>query len=151
MITLLRRITFIIVCLAIVSEVSFAHHSVAGFFDPQKKSEIEGIVKKVRWRNPHTVFEVDVTNDAGEVVTWRIESGALGVLRQRGALFRRRAWSGAPERAWLSEGLTGALCAAGGGGNVQVVWTLDRLDRFLSILTEHLGKNGSIKLRWKKR
>jgi hypothetical protein len=64
--------------------VSSSHHSVAGFYDPDKLIEIEGIIKKARWRNPHTVFEVDVTNDAGEVVTWRIESGALGVLKQRG-------------------------------------------------------------------
>jgi hypothetical protein len=82
--TSLRIIPLIIACLAIVPAVSFAHHSVAGFFDEEKKSEIEGVVKKVQWRNPHTIFEVDVTSDAGEVVTWRIESGALGVLRSRG-------------------------------------------------------------------
>jgi len=61
-----------------------AHHSVAGFFDPATKVEIEGVVKTVRWRNPHTVFEIDVTAADGEVITWRIESGALGVLRSRG-------------------------------------------------------------------
>jgi len=64
--------------------MSFGHHSVAGFYDADKLIEIEGVVKRARWRNPHTVFEVDVTNNAGEVVTWRIESGALGVLKQRG-------------------------------------------------------------------
>lgn len=30
------------------------------------------------------MFNVDVTSNDGEVVTWRIESGALGILRQRG-------------------------------------------------------------------
>ena len=80
----LRRIPLVIVCLTIVPTASFAHHSVAGFYDPETKIEIEGVVKKVRWRNPHTVFEVDVTSDTGEVVTWSIESGALGVLRSRG-------------------------------------------------------------------
>ena len=82
--TSLRIIPLVIACLAIGPEVSLAHHSVAGFFDEEKKAEIEGVVKKVHWRNPHTVFEVDVTSDTGEVVTWRIESGALGVLRSRG-------------------------------------------------------------------
>jgi len=61
-----------------------AHHSVAGFYNPGKSVEIDGIVKTVRWRNPHTVFEVEVTDKSGAVVTWRIESGALGVLRSRG-------------------------------------------------------------------
>jgi hypothetical protein len=61
-----------------------AHHSVAGFFDPTTKVEIEGVVKSVRWRNPHTIFEVDVSGADGAVITWRVESGALGVLRSRG-------------------------------------------------------------------
>jgi len=68
----------------VASFAAYAHHSVAGFFDPGKTVEIEGIVKTARWRNPHTVFEVDVTGADGEVITWRIESGALGVLRSRG-------------------------------------------------------------------
>lgn len=74
----------VIVGLFCLPAISFGHHSVAGFYDPDTLIEIEGVVKRARWRNPHTVFEVDVTNDAGEVVTWRIESGALGVLKQRG-------------------------------------------------------------------
>ena len=82
--TSLQRIAFLIFCLAMISGSSFAHHSVAGFYDPDTLIEIEGVIKRARWRNPHTVFEVDVANDAGEVVTWRIESGALGVLKQRG-------------------------------------------------------------------
>jgi hypothetical protein len=80
----LSPILFVFLCLVFVPVKSFGHHSVAGFFDPEKTIEIEGVVKKVSWRNPHTVFEVDVTNESGEVITWRIESGALGVLRQRG-------------------------------------------------------------------
>jgi hypothetical protein len=77
------RVSVAIVLLA-TSFAAHAHHSVAGFFDPGNTIEIEGVVKSARWRNPHTVFEVDVTGSDGEVVTWRIESGALGVLRSRG-------------------------------------------------------------------
>jgi hypothetical protein len=64
--------------------VGLAHHSVAGFFDPGDQVEIEGVVQKIRWRNPHTIFIVDVTDASGEVTTWTIESGALAVLRSRG-------------------------------------------------------------------
>ncbi|MDA0679706.1 MAG: DUF6152 family protein [Proteobacteria bacterium] len=71
-------------CLIIAAHEAFAHHSVAGFYDPEKLIEIEGVIRNVRWRNPHTVFEVDVANDSGDVTTWIIESGALGVLRSRG-------------------------------------------------------------------
>lgn len=61
-----------------------AHHSVAGFFDPNERVEIEGVVSRIRWRNPHTVFIIDVTNDDGSTTEWMVESGALGVLRSRG-------------------------------------------------------------------
>ena len=75
---------FLFVSTLLAAFAAQAHHSVAGFFDPTTKVEIEGVVKTVRWRNPHTVFEIDVSGADGEIITWRIESGALGVLRSRG-------------------------------------------------------------------
>ena len=63
---------------------TWAHHSVAGFFDPDQFVEIEGVVTEAHWRNPHTEFQVEVTSPAGEVTPWRVETGALGILRVRG-------------------------------------------------------------------
>ena len=63
---------------------SFAHHSTRGFFDPDVKIEIQGLITAVTWRNPHTVFELDVQNGNGEVTQWHVESGALAVLRAQG-------------------------------------------------------------------
>jgi len=80
---MLRLATLLLVLLVSPGNAR-AHHSVAGFFDPSSQVEIEGVIQKVRWRNPHTVFLVDVTDASGEVTTWTIESGALGVLRSRG-------------------------------------------------------------------
>ena len=79
----MHKILVALIVLAVPAFVS-AHHSVAGFFDPDDQVEIEGVVQKIRWRNPHTVFIVDVTEESGEVTTWSIESGALAVLRSRG-------------------------------------------------------------------
>ena len=67
-----------------IPQPAVAHHSVAGFFDANTQVEIEGLISRVRWRNPHTVFIVDITNDDGSVTEWKIESGALGVLPSRG-------------------------------------------------------------------
>ena len=61
-----------------------AHHSVAGFFDPDEFVEIDGVVTRTLWRNPHTEFHVEVASPAGEVTLWRVETGALGILRVRG-------------------------------------------------------------------
>jgi hypothetical protein len=63
---------------------SSAHHSVAGFFDPEVFIEIEGVVTGTLWRNPHTEFEVEVTEPSGESTMWRVEIGAISVLRARG-------------------------------------------------------------------
>lgn len=80
---MLRAVAFFL-ALLLVPGAALAHHSVAGFFDSDAQIEIEGVIQKVRWRNPHTVFIVDVTEPSGEVTTWSIESGALAVLRSRG-------------------------------------------------------------------
>lgn len=63
---------------------TLAHHSVAGFFEPDEFVEIEGVVTGALWRNPHTEFHVEVTSPEGEVTPWRVETGALGILRVRG-------------------------------------------------------------------
>ncbi len=63
---------------------TWAHHSVAGFFNPGEFVEIEGVVTATLWRNPHTEFQVEVTALSGEVTSWRVETGALGILRARG-------------------------------------------------------------------
>ena len=64
--------------------VALAHHSVAGFFDPNQQIEIEGVVTAMRWGNPHVVFEIDVVEPSGEVTSWRVESGDLSIYRARG-------------------------------------------------------------------
>lgn len=66
-----------------------AHHSVAGFFDPNETVELEGVVTSTIWRNPHTVFEIDVSEDPAVATTWRIETGALGDLCAQSAIERR--------------------------------------------------------------
>jgi hypothetical protein len=80
-------------CAACVINTSSAHHSVAGFFNPDELIEIEGVVTATLWRNPHTEFEVEVTEPSGESTMWRVETGAISVLRARGL-----------DRAFLHEG-----------------------------------------------
>lgn len=63
---------------------SFAHHSTRAFFNPDVKVEIEGVIRAIQWRNPHTVFELDVQNEQGGTTRWHVESGALAVLRAQG-------------------------------------------------------------------
>ncbi len=73
----------IFVVLLLPSE-SLAHHSTRAFFNPDVKVEIEGVIRAIQWRNPHTIFELDVQDERGETIRWHVESGALGVLRAQG-------------------------------------------------------------------
>lgn len=73
-----------LILLLISAPASFAHHSTAGFFDSSKKVEISGVVTKIQWRNPHTIFELDVESENGEIIEWTVESGSLSILRAQG-------------------------------------------------------------------
>ncbi len=76
--------SIVIAVLLVLPSLSLAHHSTAGFFDRNTKVEIAGVITDIRWRNPHTVFELDVKNEDGSVTAWSVESGALSVLRAQG-------------------------------------------------------------------
>ena len=61
-----------------------AHHAQAPFFDQSTEVEIEGIVSRFDFRNPHPVLYVDVTDAAGDVVTWEIQFANATAMRRRG-------------------------------------------------------------------
>jgi len=59
-----------------------AHHAFAAEFDAKKPVKLTGTVTKVEWRNPHTWFFIDVTDEAGKVTNWGWELGSPnGLLR----------------------------------------------------------------------
>jgi hypothetical protein len=64
--------------------VANAHHSFASEFDASKKLKLTGTVTKVQWRNPHTYFFIDVTDEKGQVHNWAMELGSPNVLMRRG-------------------------------------------------------------------
>jgi len=64
------------------SEV-FAHHSISPF-DQEKFEVIEGVVTRLRWRNPHLTADVQVTAADGTSETWQIEGDAINALMRRG-------------------------------------------------------------------
>ncbi len=79
----MRCMTLFGTALVLTSPV-FGHHSVAGLYDPDRVSEIEGVVRSILWRNPHTEYMLEVVQETGETVEWTIEGGSLSLLRTRG-------------------------------------------------------------------
>jgi len=62
-----------VVALAGASMVS-AHHSVLGQFDPDNRMELNGVISRVDWINPHIYVYLDVEDESGDTTTWRLES-----------------------------------------------------------------------------
>jgi hypothetical protein len=70
--------------LATIAGAAFAHHSQVGLFDSKSTVEVNGVVTKVDWRNPHGQILLDVTDESGGVTEWDAETASVSVLRIRG-------------------------------------------------------------------
>lgn len=63
---------------------SYAHHSLSGQFDVARSFEITGKVSRVDWVNPHTYIYVDVGQKDGSVLTYKLESLPVAMMRKAG-------------------------------------------------------------------
>lgn len=61
-----------------------AHHSMSEFEPRDEMIEIEGVVSRLSWRNPHIMIEVTNTNADGVEETWTLEAGAVSGQRRKG-------------------------------------------------------------------
>jgi len=50
-----------------------AHHSIAQMYDAENPVPLNGTVTAVLWRNPHVFVFVDVKDEAGGVVNWKVQ------------------------------------------------------------------------------
>jgi hypothetical protein len=74
----------ILVTFVLALNVSQAHHGSAGQFDQTVDMEVSGVVKKIRFVNPHSYVYFDVTNEDGSVDEWRCEMRAATLLKRSG-------------------------------------------------------------------
>src|SRR5688572_1368881 len=61
-----------------------AHHSFASEFDANRPVEVVGVVKEMRFSNPHSWIYLTVQTDGGEVQDWAFEGAAPNALLRRG-------------------------------------------------------------------
>ena len=61
-----------------------AHHAWAAIFDANGDVEIEGVVSKILWRNPHVQFQITVDQGSAAETVWTIESNAVARLTRMG-------------------------------------------------------------------
>lgn len=72
------------VLVAAAAPPAAAHHAFSAEFDVDKPVELEGVVTRMEWINPHSWIHIDVTAEDGEVQQWMIEGGAPNALLRRG-------------------------------------------------------------------
>ena len=70
--------------LAALPAIAGAHHSFAGFYDPNRIVEIEGVIMELSWYNPHGRMRIEATDESGATSVWDVETGSVSVLRTRG-------------------------------------------------------------------
>jgi len=61
-----------------------AHHSFAAEFDINRPIELDGVVTRMEFSNPHSWLHIEVTTDDGEKQQWKVEGGAPNALIRRG-------------------------------------------------------------------
>lgn len=71
-------------CLLLASAALVAHHSAAVEFDEKKPIKVAGTLTKIDWLNPHTIFHMDVTDQAGRIANWSWELPSPNQLMRAG-------------------------------------------------------------------
>lgn len=80
--TIIQRTLFVLAIL--LPATASAHHSFFGRFDNDSAMELEGVVTRLHWENPHIHIFLDVTNDDGSVTHWDLESGSPTLMQRAG-------------------------------------------------------------------
>lgn len=60
-----------------------AHHSMSEF-DRAVFTELEGVISRVSWKNPHILLEITSVDQGGKPVVWTLEGGAVSAVSRRG-------------------------------------------------------------------
>jgi NADPH-dependent curcumin reductase CurA len=88
-----RRPAFIalitVAALALGGGIALAHHSATATYIVGKSVKIEGTLKELIWRNPHSFIKVEAPDDKGEMQLWVIEGATPGQLAEQGLTVNR--------------------------------------------------------------
>ena len=70
--------------LLLVGQQANSHHAFAPIYDTNRTIAAEGVITAFRFRNPHSVITMEVSDDAGGHDTWTVEMGGKVALSELG-------------------------------------------------------------------
>ena len=73
-----------LILLAMAARPTFAHHAFAAEFDVKKPFEVNGVVNRVAWQNPHVYVFLDAKDQSGKTVTYAMECNSVNTLLHKG-------------------------------------------------------------------
>ncbi len=74
----------VLVVLVLGAVTVSAHHSFGVAFDANKSITLTGVITEIEWKNPHTHVFIDVKDESGKVVNWKLEGYPPNVLSRTG-------------------------------------------------------------------
>ena len=81
----MRYRTLAVLCAIFAAAVpSAAHHSPANFDLTVTDFAVQGKIKSVEFRNPHSEMELLVTDAKGQTAQWEVEFSSVNLLVRRG-------------------------------------------------------------------
>ena len=78
------QIAWLAVTLCGFPMAALAHHSFGAEYDAEKPVTLTGVVTQIEWTNPHSYLHLDVTDDKGHVVNWKLEGYPPNALYRTG-------------------------------------------------------------------
>lgn len=80
-----RTVGLVALCGFLMAGVGLqAHHSLAGVYDLEKEVTLQGALKKLNFKNPHSSIELTVENEDGSTTDWVLVTASTRILTREG-------------------------------------------------------------------
>ena len=79
-----KGVSEVAVIVLLSGTTAFAHHSLAGIYDDNRRLTVEGVVTRFQFIHPHPLVRIEVTDPSGKAQLWMLEMENRGELTARG-------------------------------------------------------------------
>lgn len=74
----------VLASLLLIQNNAISHHAFSSEFDKDQPVQLQGIITRVEWINPHTWLHMDAVLEDGSTQEWMLEGGTPNTLLRAG-------------------------------------------------------------------